>query len=149
MGVGATEPRAIRDSRQIFPSISRDTATFTMERDMAWRRPNLRNTPFPFGQPESITSVKSSSGLITVFPGPVKKSLRAIARVPFSLLSTASASSAKSAQARSAAGEALTMFPPIVPRFRIRGPPTEAAACARRGRSVAGPRIRLFGYEWL
>ena len=56
-------------------------------------------------------------------------------RSPFKLTAVTDPSATSSGGIASPAGDAVPRFPPIVPRFRICGPPTVRDASAKAGRS--------------
>ena len=115
MGVGATEPKASRQSAIRSPSRTRYTAALALAMSAA-TRPILTNALPACATGNGIsTAVSSWSGRRAVLPGPRKKRSSGSRVSPSGPTSTTSAPSAIKAGAVSEAGEPLHRLPPTVP----------------------------------
>ena len=115
-------------------------ASEVTEMTIALLEPTLRNSCGLSNTGTRTDSINSPCTKDVCFT-PTIRSSKEIALLPSELLSETSAPNAERTGIISPAGEAVPIFPPIVPAFRICGDPTVRAAWAKAGTSVArGPR---------
>jgi len=119
-GVGATEPTANRISSITSSCTRRSAPRDAMAMVSALRRPTLWKNGVNWMLGMGIDNARRNSPFAkAVFPGPRKNVSRGSCRAVCDPSRMTSASYRRSGIALSAAGEALTKFPPSVPRFRI------------------------------
>ncbi len=123
----------------MLPSATRPptVATATMAQSLA-RRVNF-SYPKPDGPVRGtrISTIISLAGSMAVSKNPVKNDVIGTSRRPSAEASTTTTSEASVAVGRSAAGSACASEPPMVPRCRTCGSPTNPAASAISGASAA------------
>ena len=145
IGVAATEPSATRTSRHTPPSARQESGHHDLRDRLGAARADLPEADLAamrqrdaHPQHELVVAARSCFGTPA-------RSLAATVRSPARLPSTISASVASSTGSVSPAGEALTMLPPIVPRFWICAAPIVAAASHQR-RQVLSAQVASGGY---
>ena len=129
--VGATAVSAIRAREMRSPSTVTSTAAPTTAISIACRYSSRTYAlPEPAAARGTDTDTSSSPGASTVRPGPVASSSTRTSRRPADDASVTDAPNTTSGAVVSAAGDALTRFPPSVPVPRVAGDPTMAEASA-------------------
>ncbi len=115
MGVGATEPKASRQSATRSPSRTTTAAALALAMSAATRPTFTNALPVPGAGAGISMAVRSWSGRRAVLPGPRKKRSSGSRVSPSGPANTTSAPSAIRAGAESEAGEPLHRLPPTVP----------------------------------
>src|SRR4029077_1348908 len=131
-GTGPAEPNA---ARRLSPSTR--TASETTAITIALRGPTFMNVCLLSSPASTVTPRISSSSASRFCFGPTRNSSSETTRSPRTLPSFTSAPPPSRGGSASPAGDEVPRFPPIVPRFRICGPPTVRAASASAGSASA------------